>query len=164
MTFYFNSSAPDFGLRFRACINALEIKKEVVFLCIGTDKISGDSLGPCTGTLLKRRGFCVYGTLGDTVNATNLISGAARIYREHKDPFIIAIDASLGKKEHIGFITLKKGRLKAGAGVNKDLIPVGDAAITGIVSEYGQNSFDRLVNVPRENVQRMAKLIAAAMV
>lgn len=163
MTFYCNTASPDFSLRFRACMNALEIKKETVFLCIGTDKISGDSLGPCIGTLLKRRGFCVYGTLGDTINATNLISGTARIYREHRDPFIIAIDACLGKKEHIGFVTLKKGRLNAGAGVNKRLLPVGDAAITGIVSEYGSDGFSRLVNVPQEDVYSMARLIAAAL-
>lgn len=162
MTFYYSTCEPDFKIRFKTEFCAMHRQKSLVFLCIGTDKIPGDSLGPYTGTLLRSRGHCVYGTMGCTVNATNLAESAARIYREHKDPFIVAIDACLGKREHIGYITLTKGSLRAGAGVSKRLLPVGDIAITGIVTEYGQNGFDRLVSVSPERVRQMGHMLADA--
>ena len=37
------------------------------------------------------------------------------------NPFIIAIDASLGKEDHIGMMTLGSGPLKPGLGVKKKL-------------------------------------------
>ena len=61
----------------------------------------------------------------------------AMIYEKHDDAFIIAIDASLGKSDHIGYITLGQGPLKPGAGVDKDLPEVGDLFITGIVNFSG---------------------------
>ena len=50
------------------------------------------------------------------------------------NPFIIAIDASLGKEDHIGMMTLGSGPLKPGLGVKKKLPEVGDLHITGIVN------------------------------
>ena len=59
------------------------------------------------------------------------------IYQKHENAFIVAIDASLGKSDHIGYIALGEGPLKPGAGVNKDLPEVGDLFITGIVNFSG---------------------------
>ena len=164
MTFYINTAEPDFCIRFKLHLSRFELARNCVFLCIGTDKITGDSLGPYVGSLLKKYGLCVYGTLGDTVNATNLAQRTARIYREHKDPYIIAIDSCLGRREHIGFVSLNKGGLKAGSGVNKRLMPVGNMAIKGIVSEFGKNGFERLVNVSGDTIEKMGGLIARSII
>lgn len=46
-------------------------KKKLVFLCIGTDRSTGDSLGPLIGYKLKqerRRGTLVFGTLDRPVH------------------------------------------------------------------------------------------------
>ena len=51
--------------------------------------------------------------------------------------FIIAIDASLGSKKHIGYITLGIGSLCPGLGVKKELPRVGDIFITGIINVSG---------------------------
>ena len=59
------------------------------------------------------------------------------INQTYEDAFIIAIDASLGKSYHIGYITLGEGSLKPGAGVDKNLPAVGDIFITGIVNFSG---------------------------
>ena len=50
---------------------------------------------------------------------------------------VIAIDASLGQKKHLGYVTIGNGALYPGAGVQKDLPPVGDIHITGIVNTAG---------------------------
>ena len=49
---------------------------------------------------------------------------------------VIAIDASLGQKTP-GYVTIGNGALYPGAGVQKDLPPVGDIHITGIVNTAG---------------------------
>jgi hypothetical protein len=46
---------------------------DVHFICIGTDRSSGDSLGPFVGTYLNEMGYKnVYGTLDEPVHAMNL--------------------------------------------------------------------------------------------
>ena len=115
--------------------------RSIIFLCIGSDRATGDCLGPIIGYKLskykKTRNYYVYGTLDEPVHAKNLKDTIEMIYQSHEDAFIIAIDASLGKSNHIGYITLGKGPLKPGAGVDKDLPAVGDIFITGIVNFSG---------------------------
>ena len=163
MTFYYDTQAPDFALRFKIHFESMALRRDIVFLCIGTDKITGDSLGPYIGTLLKQRGFCVYGCLGNTVNATNLTAAAVRIYREHRDPFIVAVDACLGRRDHVGYASLSTDKLYAGAGVNKKLLPVGNISVTGIVTEFGTDSFTRLMQVPAKNIETMGKAMTEAL-
>lgn len=115
--------------------------KTIIFLCIGSDRATGDCLGPIIGYKLsknkKHNNYKVYGTLEEPVHAKNLKGTIDKIYRTYKDAFVIAIDASLGKSNHIGYITLGEGPLKPGAGVDKDLPEVGDVFITGIVNFSG---------------------------
>lgn len=106
---------------------------ELVFLCVGTPNVPGDSLGPAVGTLLKQYGFKnVYGSLENPVHALNIRSHRRLIKSKYTAPFIIAIDAALGKKEQSGLITIKNGPLYPGKGVGKKLPPVGDLEITGV--------------------------------
>lgn len=115
--------------------------RTIIFLCIGSDRATGDCLGPIIGYKLSKykslHNYYVYGTLEEPVHAKNLKDTVARIYQTHEDAFIIAIDASLGRSDHIGYITLGEGPLKPGAGVDKDLPAVGDLFITGIVNFSG---------------------------
>ncbi len=115
-------------------------EQPLIFLCIGSDRATGDSLGPIIGYKLEQhttRNYYVYGTLEAPVHAKNLATVVQNIHCRHKNPYIIAIDASLGKQAHIGYYTLGVGSLKPGAGVGKDLIAVGDVFITGIVNLSG---------------------------
>ncbi|KGT39447.1 MAG: spore protease YyaC [Weizmannia coagulans] len=140
------------------------INRELVVVCIGTDRSTGDSLGPLTGTFLEETGlacFNVYGTLDKPVHALNLEENIERIYQKHHDPFIIAVDACLGKMKSVGMIQIGDGPVKPGAGVKKDLPPVGDIHITGIVNISGFMEFTVLQNTRLNLVLKMAKLIAA---
>ena len=112
----------------------------LIFLCIGSDRATGDSLGPLIGYKLEQlphQNYIVYGTLENPVHAKNLATVVEKIHSRHKNPYIIAIDASLGKQAHVGYYTLGIGSLKPGAGVGKELIAVGDVFITGIVNLSG---------------------------
>ncbi|HHW57508.1 MAG TPA: spore protease YyaC [Clostridia bacterium] len=110
-----------------------------VFLCIGTDKFITDSLGPIVGNLLIKSlpsNYYIYGTLKSPVHAMNLEENIKYIKKRHPHSKIIAIDASLGDKENIGKIAIKKAPLYPGKGVGKILPPVGDISIVGIVEVY----------------------------
>jgi putative sporulation protein YyaC len=137
--------------------------KCIVFLCIGTDRSTGDSLGPLIGYKIKDikyRNIFVYGNLDSPVHAKNLKEVVLNIYSKYPNPFIIAIDACLGKMEHVGFITIGEGAIKPGSGVNKDLEPVGNMHITGIVNFGGFMDFLILQNTRLCTVMKMADLIS----
>lgn len=137
--------------------------RPIVFVCIGTDRSTGDSLGPLVGTLLEEKSissFHVYGTLEDPIHAVNLEEKLNEIKKKHFNPFIIGIDACLGRLKSVGVIQIGDGPVKPGAGVNKDLPEVGDMHITGIVNVSGFMEFFVLQNTRLNLVLKMAKTIA----
>ena len=73
---------------------------ELVCLCIGTDRSTGDSLGPLVGTMLEKMAIPslrIYGTLDEPVHAVNLRAKLAELRRSLTNPRIIAVDACLGR-------------------------------------------------------------------
>ena len=111
-------------------------KREIVFLCIGSDRYVGDALGPLVGTMLREKQvpYHVYGTLKEPVHAFNLKDVLKNINKKLKNPFIISIDASIGEKSQVGFIIFKQGPLSPGKALNKVLPDVGDYHIKGVVN------------------------------
>lgn len=137
--------------------------RPILLLCIGTDRSTGDALGPLIGTQLARQALPylhIWGTLDDPVHATNLEESLFRIKNSYVNPYIIAIDACLGRLDSVGFITLSEGPLKPGAGVHKQLPEVGDAHLTGIVNVGGFMEYMVLQNTRLHLVMKMAKIIA----
>ncbi len=139
--------------------------REIVVLCIGSDRSTGDSLGPLIGYKLEKyhmSGVSIYGTLQSPVHAANLSEKLDEIYSAHSNPFILAIDASLGTRDHIGYVTLGNGPLRPGLGVNKDLPDVGDIHITGIVNFSGMMESLLLQTTRLSQVMRLADTISKA--
>lgn len=127
-------------------INLSAPKKEIVILCIGTDRSTGDSLGPLVGTLLNKNYrlnyLTVYGSLHNPIHAKNLTDVIEDLNKKHKNSFFLAIDASLGRSTSIGHILFGKGPIQPGLALKKDLPHVGDFHITGIVNVAGfMNNF-----------------------
>ncbi|MGI6119626.1 MAG: spore protease YyaC [Desulfosporosinus sp.] len=142
---------------------AAKQKQPTVILCIGTDRSTGDALGPLIGTHLSRLNLPklnVFGTLDKPVHATNLLDNMELISQAFINPFIIAIDACLGRIDSIGYITLADGPLKPGAGVRKQLPEVGEAHITGIVNVGGFMEYVVLQNTRLNLVWRMSENIS----
>ncbi|WP_232490107.1 spore protease YyaC [Neobacillus cucumis] len=110
--------------------------REIVFLCIGSDRYVGDSLGPLVGTMLRESDvpYHVYGTLKEPVHAFNLKDNLKDIQKHHKKPLIISIDACLGEKNQVGFIYFNKGPLAPGSALEKILPKVGDYHIKSMIN------------------------------
>ena len=90
-------------------------KRRVLFLCIGTDRSTGDSLGPLIGYQLGKSGLKhmqVLGTLSRPVHAMNLEETMYAVRCSCRDCLIVAVDASVGMSSHVGCITLGRGALK----------------------------------------------------
>lgn len=103
-----------------------------VFLCIGTNRSTGDAYGPLVGTYLNERGYKnVLGTINQPVHHLNLKETIEQIPPDKK---IIAIDAALGRIDHVGYLFCAEGPLSPGSGVGKEIPPVGDYHIKGIVN------------------------------
>lgn len=136
--------------------------RPLIVLCIGTDRATGDSLGPIIGYKLKAfylDHLIVYGTLSNPIHAKNLEDTLLLIKRTYKNPLIIAIDACLGRSSHIGMVHLGEGPLTPGSGVNKTLPPVGDIFITGIVNFSGFMDVMILQNTRLNTVMEIADFI-----
>ena len=99
--------------------------KNVVVLCIGTDRATGDCLGPLVGrSLIASNCNCiVYGSLEKPVHALNLSNVIYNIHKEIDNPFIVAVDASLGDKSHIGYITVAIVQFHQAKGLTKIFLP-----------------------------------------
>lgn len=144
----------------------LDQESPKILLCIGTDRSTGDCLGPLVGSkidLLQQKFFTVYGTLDKPVHASNLKETLCEINTFHHNPFIIAIDACLGRIENVGSIQLGNGSLQPGAGVNKELPPVGQIHITGIVNVGGFMEYMVLQNTRLNLVMRLADVIVSGL-
>ena len=140
---------------------------DLAVLCIGTDRSTGDCLGPLVG--YKLTSSCnlndvhILGTLDKPIHAKNLKTTIESIYSELNNPFLIAVDASLGRSENIGKINLYNGPLSPGSGVNKSLESVGNISLTGIVNVSGYMEYIVLQNTRLSIVMQLSEIIAASL-
>jgi putative sporulation protein YyaC len=140
--------------------------QNVVVVCIGTDRSTGDCLGPLVGSSLAKWDsplFHLYGTLDEPVHAMNLQDTLQKIHATHQNPYVIGIDACLGQSSSVGCIQVVNGPLKPGAGVNKELPPVGDIHLTGIVNVGGFMEYFVLQNTRLSLVMRMSEIISSSL-
>ena len=138
----------------------------IVFLCIGTDKILGDSYGPLVGSKLinifknnKYTCFNVYGSLEKNINYINVLDEVKKVYLENRKPCIVCIDSALSTKENIGKVFIKNGKTILGKCLNKNKIEIGDISIKGVVGEnykISKDNFKVLKEVDANKVTELA--------
>lgn len=137
--------------------------RPIVFLCVGTDRSTGDCLGPLVGSKLQfliRDKVYLYGNLENPVHAKNLQEFIDKIHDAFINPFIIAVDASLGNIQNVGKIFIEDKPLNPGSAMNKDLPAVGHISITGIVNISGALEFMVLQNTRLCTVMQLADIIS----
>ena len=133
-----------------------------VFICIGSDLVLGDSLGPLVGTFLRNKNIpnYIYGTLKAPITAKEVDYAGKLIENTHKNSICIAIDAAVGEVGDIGLIRVVDRGLKPGLGVNKNLNLIGDISIIAVVAEKSLKN-ESLLNLTRLNhVYKMAEEIS----
>lgn len=136
--------------------------KRPFFICIGSDLILGDSLGPLVGTFLKNKNIrsYIYGTLNFPITAKEIEYARTYLKQMHPNSISIAVDAAVGNPDDVGLIRVFNKGLKPGLGVDKKLGVVGDISIIGVVASKSIQNYN-LFNLTRLNlVYKMAERIA----
>ncbi|MHA7967487.1 spore protease YyaC [Paenibacillus sp. CAU 1782] len=138
-------------------------RQRVCFLCIGSDRSTGDSFGPLVGTLLKANGWPrVIGTLEQPCDA-NAVEEACRetaLFQAQGQGIVIAIDACLGKPLSVGKYLVAEGPLQPGAATRMKLPHVGDYSIAGVVNLNGPKAYAVLQSTSLASVLGMAGSLA----
>jgi len=144
---------------------SLPPSEECVYMCIGTEHILSDSLGPRVGNILMeqdKKAIFVYGYMGNNINALNLLKAYRVIKLLHPDKKVVVIDAAVGETTEIGSVQILEGGTTPGAATNKNLPNIGDYSILGIIGIKGLKDF-YVTSYDREKLlEHMSKIIAEA--
>ncbi|UPK43157.1 spore protease YyaC [Paenibacillus pabuli] len=156
-----NVQGEDLVLFFKR-IYQLHSPDEITFVCIGTDRSTGDALGPLTGSLLQEAGVKhVVGTLASPCDADTLEKRLALVPSHHA---IIAIDACLGPKQAAGTYYLAEHALIPAKSVGGKLPPVGHYSVAAVVNANGPRPYSILQMTSLHFVMGMSRTIAEAVV
>jgi len=131
-----------------------------VIICIGSSRVSGDSLGPLVGdelTHVYNVDAYVYGRSDWTVTALNLNDIYNYITKVHKNAPIIAVDACVGKLSEIGKIKISMGGISAGSALKRNFTRIGDISVLGVVCESATDNLSALMSAPFDLVEKLAK-------
>lgn len=146
-----------------------KIYSNIIFLCVGTDKMVGDAFGPIVGNKLKRlfegiNNIDIVGDMENTVCDSNIEKVLKDIKQGYINPFIVAVDSALScNEENIGKIVVDEGGIVLGKGLGKDKVHVGDMNIKGVVAKDMENLKQNLWTLRNINlglVINMADIVA----
>lgn len=136
-------------------------KTQAVYLCIGTEKLTYDCVGPLVGTMLVNAGIdaFVYGTLRSPINALLVMEAFRFIRGLHPRAEIVVIDSAVGKAEDVGRIKTFNRGLRPALGTGKMMPVVGDKSIMGIVGTKKQ-ILSSSCKIKPHNVYTLSRSIA----
>lgn len=142
-----------------------KLNQKPIILCIGSNKVIEDSLGPIVGHILITKfniKTYVYGTLKRPVNAINIDFINNYIKKTHNEPKIIAVDASIGLFKQMGSITFKKGAIYPAIFAKKKLKPIGHLSFTAVTFGNAFRSKLLIKSYKAKIVLKMANIIATS--
>lgn len=136
--------------------------EHIYVIGIGSNQISGDSLGPFVGTLLNEKfpdHLTVLGNLQFPLDALTLEKEYGSISLPNNS-FIIAIDSVLGSRKIVNSIVIRKGALRPGEGLGKMLPAIGDCSIMGVIQENDSSLHSSLFHTNLHLIYTMTTTIA----
>lgn len=145
-----------------------EKKEKLIFLCIGTSKIIGDSVGPLVGSILQKKintknKILVVGDCVNNFGYKNIDKKIDFIKRISENNFVIVIDSALDKLETIGKIFVQRRGLEYGACLKKRNEIIGNICIKAVVGKDFKNrikNYEALKKAPNEMVYEMVDVIS----
>lgn len=133
---------------------------DLVMLCIGTDRSTGDAFGPLLGSRLVRDGWPhVYGTLQEPCDADRLPGVLAAL---PSGKTVIAFDACLGSPANVGRYSVAHGPLHPAEAIGQRLPPAGHYSAAAVVAAWSAKPYHALLTAPLALVMEMAERTADA--
>lgn len=145
------------------CLNKyVEKDREIIFFCIGTDRVIGDCVGPITGSLLKSKygNKNIYGDLEENLTYENIEDKLNEVNLKHNNPYIIAIDAALSSNEDIGKFYVDDKGINYRKSLNSKNLKIGDIGIKVVVGKDYNDSelnFKVLQNISLGKIVKISK-------
>lgn len=125
----------------------------IIFVCIGTNKIVGDSFGPLVGENLKKNieseYIQIYGTLDKTVNYLNIFQIRKVIANKYNKPCIITIDSALSKTEEVGKSFINWGGIELGKAINKGLYFDSNINIKTVIGKARKSDLNNIIELQK---------------
>ena len=141
----------------------LSTNEKPVILCVGCDRVTGDSLAPMVGEMLVKQyniPAFVYGNLSHNITAQSIEFSVNQIKLWHPNSPIIVIDATVGEGCDVGKIKYYKGGCYPAGVFGKNQLKVGDYSLLGVVECKGVSKLNFLHSVNLKIVVDLADIIA----
>ena len=131
--------------------------KDIVCVCIGSNQIAGDCLGPLVGSYLKDiKGVNVYGDMESPVDFKNVDYIMDLVNDRYFDDLKIVIDSALGS--NVGDIIIDCGELEIGKGLNKTKKICGDLNIRAVVGKNYNDIYKNTMELKSRDMAEINKL------
>ena len=161
-----------FVWEFNNIIKMNNINNNIIFLCIGTTKIVGDSFGPLVGTILKKY-FCgnkkieIIGDLENALTYDKIEESVKYIKKRYINKLIIVLDSALSDQSNVGRIFIQNRGLKYAESLKKQNRTIGDISIKAVVGKDEKNNienFKNLKGVKVEQIQLMSYIVSKGII
>lgn len=137
-------------------------KDNIIFVCIGTNKIIGDCLGPLVGTYLKSKfreynNIKIYGDIYSPIDYTNIDKILNSITYKNDNTIRICIDSALGND--VGKILINSKELYIGKALEKNRKILSDINIKGVVGKNyksKEKNIEELKSKKFEDINKLA--------
>ncbi len=161
-----------FVWEFNNIINLNNQKRNIVFLCLGTSIITGDSFGPIVGTKLKKTlgksgNIKIIGDLKEEMTYNKIHENIEYIKEKYSNSLIIVLDAALSDKRDVGKIFIQNRGLKYAESLHKKNKFIGNISIKAVVGENMNNNmqnFKTLKNVSFDNMESMCNIVSKGII
>ena len=162
--------------------NILKINKEnknIIFLCVGTSKVIGDSIGPIVGTNLKKylknkdglklknNNVKVIGDISNNISYNNIEDNIKNIKSLSADNLVIVVDSALSAENNIGKIFVQNRGLRYAESLNRKNDIIGDMSIKAVVgknSKNGLKNFNILKNISSQRIISMSNMVSKGII
>ena len=131
-----------------------------VLLCLGTDRVLADCLGPIVAEKLRGQNYpsFVYGGLKAPITSQNCNRASAFIRAVHSDETLLVVDSMItDKQSRLGEIVISDSYM----GLNKENTPIAPIYIYGITSK--RNSRSLLAQSRLFLISVMAEIISSSL-
>jgi len=177
-----NKEYKRFVWEFSNILNRNKQNKNIIFLCIGTNKVIGDSIGPIVGTNLKKdlknnlkfkgnlnfdNNIKIIGDMSNNISYNNIEDNIKNLKNTSKDNFVIVIDSALSSENNIGKIFVHNRGLKYAESLKRNNEIIGDMSIKAVVGKNTQNRFKNfkiLKNISFQRVITMSNIVSKGII
>lgn len=135
---------------------------DVCLVCIGSNNISGDRIGPIVGQVLSKKyeseNIHIFGNINNNINLKNAKKIYKNILDKYKKPYIICIDAALGDEKYIGENLVINGKMNIGSYDKEGIEIPSNISIKSVVAKYSKDHFENLINLSKVDEKQIEKL------